>query len=226
MRVGVPSRGRRRSVGAFGGPRWYASTPMEARVRFSPQVDGVRDRGVRNCPPVKPLAILALTLALVAADAKATLAHLDSLGQPDPYWQQIAAASAARDSQAPLEGAAPLEVFVSSGGLSLLMLGLGVALALDWATAGASMDGARGSDGSRTMSGIAPPGGPAGMREEAIRTVEVLPPSAGGETRFVLRTAAAIVLVALFASVLHASERGIDSGPQARDSSVAGYSTP
>ena len=41
----------------------------------------------------KPLVNSALTLALVTATAKATLAHVDSLGQPDPYWQQIANAT-------------------------------------------------------------------------------------------------------------------------------------
>ena len=165
---------------------------------------------------MKPLAILALTLALVTATAKATLAHVDSLGQPDPYWQQIAAASAARGSQVPPDGTAPLEGFVSSGGLSLLLLGLGVALALDRATAGLRVT--RAGERARRMPATAPPGGPAGMmREEAIRTVEVLPPSASGETRLVLRAAAAIVFGALFASGLHASDRGNDSGPQARD---------
>jgi uncharacterized protein DUF6162 len=41
---------------------------------------------------------------------------------------------------------------------------------------------------------------------EAIRTVEVLPPSAHGETRLVLRAAAAIVCGALFMIGLHAGE--------------------
>ena len=165
---------------------------------------------------MKPLAILALTLALVTATAKVTLAHVDSLGQPDPYWQQIAAASAARGSQVPPDGTTPLEGFVSSGGLSLLLLGLGAALALDRATAGLGVT--RAGKRARRMPATAPPGGPAGMmREEAIRTVDVLPPSASGETRLVLRAAAAIVFGALFASGLHASDRGNDSGPQARD---------
>ena len=164
-----------------------------------------------RCLPVKPLAILALTLALVAATAKATLAHVDSLGQPDPSWQQISAASAARGSQVPPDGTAPLEAFVSSGGLSLLLLGLGAALALDRATAPLK-------PAKRRMPATAPPGAPAGMmREEAIRTVDVLPPSASGEARLVLRAAAAIVFGALFVSGLHASDRGNDSGPQARD---------
>jgi hypothetical protein len=166
---------------------------------------------------VKPLAILALTFALVTATAKATLAHVDSLGQPDPYWQQIAAASA-NGSQVPPDGTAPLMRFVSSGGLSLLLLGLGAALALDRATAFAGSRGARARAQPRRLPATAPTGGPAGMMsEEAIRTVEVLPPSASGETRFVLRAAAAIVFGVLFVSGLQASDRGNGSGLQARD---------
>lgn len=167
---------------------------------------------------MKPLAILALTLALVATTAKTTLAHVDSLGQPDPAWQQIAAASAATGPQIPADGTGPLEVFVSSGGLSLLLLGLGAALALDLATAPAGLRVTRAGERARGMPATAAPGGPAGMmREAAIRTVEVLPPSASGETRLVFRAAAAIVLGTLVVSGLQASDRGTDGGPQARD---------
>ena len=60
-------------------------------------------------------------LALVTATATATLAHVDSMGQPDPYWQQLAAESAAKASQDPPDTAL-LEIFVyASGGLSLLL---------------------------------------------------------------------------------------------------------
>lgn len=163
---------------------------------------------------MKPLAILAVTLALVTSTVKATLAHVDSLGQPDPYWQQIVAASAARGSQVPLDGTAPLDVFIFSGGLSLLLVGIGAALALETAFAG--LRGTRAGERATRMRATAP-AGPAGMMlEEAIRTVEVLPPSASGETRLVLRAVAAIVFGALL-SGLRASDRGNDSGPQARD---------
>jgi hypothetical protein len=165
---------------------------------------------------VKPLAILGLTLALVTASAHVTLAHVDSLGQPDPYWQQVAAASAARGSQAPPDATAPLEGFVASGGLSLLLLGLGAALALDRATAGSRVR--HGGERARRTPATAPAGGPAEtMRAEATRTVEVLPPSASGETRLVLRAAAAIVFGVLFVSGLQASDRGNDGVLQARD---------
>ena len=165
---------------------------------------------------MKPLALLAVTLALVTATAKATLAHPDSPGQPDPYWQQVAAASAARGSPDPPDATAGLEGFVYSGGLSLLLVSLGAALALDRAFAGLS--GMRAGERARRMPATVPPDEPAGMMPEGgIRTVEVLPPSASGEARLVLRTAAAIVFGALFVSGLHASDRGSDSGPYARD---------
>lgn len=167
---------------------------------------------------MKPLATLALTLALVTATARATLAHVDSLGQPDPYWQQIATASAARGSRVPPDGTAPFEDFVSSGGLSLLLLGLGAALALDRATAPAGSKLRRAGKRARRESATAPPDEPAEMtREEAITTVEVLPPSATGETRLVLRAAAAIVFGVLFVSGLQASDRGNDSARKVRD---------
>jgi hypothetical protein len=195
--------------------RWRAPNGWPVREP-SDHVDGVRERGVGICLPVKPLALLAVTLALVTATAKATLAHVDSPGQPDPYWQQIVAASAARGAQVPPDGTAPLEGFVSSGGLSLLLVSLGIALALDRALAGVRVTraGAR----ARRMPATAPSGAPAEMiDEEAIRTVDVLPPSASGETHLVLRAAAAIVFGAFFVSALHASDRGNDSGPQGRD---------
>jgi len=161
---------------------------------------------------VKSVAILALTLALITVTAKATLAHVDSLGEPDPRWQQIAAASAARNSQVPPEGTVP-DDFISSRELSLLLWFIS-ALALDQATVG------RGKR-ARRMPATAPPGPAAMMREEPLRTVEVLPPSESNETRVVLRVAVAIVFAALFVSGLHASNRGSEGGPPAHaDSSL------
>ena len=55
------------------------------------------------------------------------------------------------------------------------------------------------------------------MSTEGIRTVEVLPPSASGETRLVLRASAAIVFGALFVIGLHAGSAGPGGGPQAGD---------
>jgi hypothetical protein len=52
---------------------------------------------------------------------------------------------------------------------------------------------------------------------EGIRTVEVLPPSASGETRLVLRASAAIVFGALFVIGLHAGSAGPGGGPRAGD---------
>ena len=81
---------------------------------------------------MKPLVILLLTLALVTANAEATLAHLDTLGGPDTHWQHFPGASAASgpdvsaDATAPSRAATvprPLEVFVyASGGLSGLLV--------------------------------------------------------------------------------------------------------
>lgn len=79
---------------------------------------------------MKPLVILVLTFALVTATAKATLAHVDALGQPDPYWQQItaayaarqvAAASAARGSQVPADGTAPSRAAADSPRFEILV---------------------------------------------------------------------------------------------------------
>jgi hypothetical protein len=52
---------------------------------------------------------------------------------------------------------------------------------------------------------------------EPIRTEEVLPPSASGETRLVLRAAAAIVFGSLFLIGLHARDAGPGGGPRAGD---------
>jgi len=178
---------------------------------------------------VKALAILALTFVLVAATAQVTLAHVDSLGQPDPSWQQIPAASAASGAEAPLDGTALIEDPFSSYGLSLLFLALGVALALDVATAPAGASAKRADQRASDAPATAPEEGPNAMTDaEAIRTVERLPPSASGETRHVLRVAAAIVFGVLFASVLHAGFRSTDSGrgPAADDQVVATLARP
>lgn len=55
------------------------------------------------------------------------------------------------------------------------------------------------------------------MSSEGIRTVEVLPPSASGETRLVLRASAAIVFGALFVIGLHAGSPSPGGGPRAGD---------
>jgi hypothetical protein len=52
---------------------------------------------------------------------------------------------------------------------------------------------------------------------DPIRTVEVLPPSASGETRLVLQAIAAIVFGSFFVIGLHASDRGFDGGLRASD---------
>ena len=52
---------------------------------------------------------------------------------------------------------------------------------------------------------------------DSIRTVEVLPPSATGETRVVLRAAAAIVLGALFVIGVRVGDDNPGAGPRASD---------
>ena len=163
---------------------------------------------------MKLLTILAFTLALVTATAKPTLAHVDSLGQPDPYWQQLAAATAGADAAGPPDTTAPLADFVSFGGLSLLLLCLGIALALDLATAPARLRAAPAAGPTTEAPTPGPPDETA--CEQPVRTVEVVPPSASGETRHVLRLAATIVLAVIVVSALHASDRGTDSAPPAR----------
>lgn len=143
---------------------------------------------------MKILALLILPPALIATAATATLAHVDTLGQPDPSWQQPAAA---RDSSAGAAGTAPQEDFFSSGGLSLLLLALGALLALDLATAPGSRSGL-----ATALPAAAPPDRPP---ELGLRTVEVLPASVSRETRYVLRVAVAIVFAAILCGKLHSS---------------------
>jgi hypothetical protein len=52
---------------------------------------------------------------------------------------------------------------------------------------------------------------------DGIRTVEVLPPSAHGESRLVLRAAAAIIFGALFVIGLRAGDGGPENGPRTGD---------
>jgi len=91
---------------------------------------------------------------------------------------------------------------------------LGIALALDLATAPARLRAAPAAGPTTEAPTPGPPDETA--CEQPVRTVEVVPPSASGETRHVLRLAAAIVLAVIVVSALHANDRSTDSAPQAR----------
>ena len=74
---------------------------------------------------MKPLAVSLLALVFVGVAGGSALAHPDTLGVPDPYWQQVANASTAGGATAAQPVAAPwlLKVLVySSGGLCVLLL--------------------------------------------------------------------------------------------------------
>jgi hypothetical protein len=74
---------------------------------------------------VKALAVSLLALALVGRAGAPALAHPDTLGVPDPYWQQVATASTGADATPARPVAAPwlLQVLVyGSGGLAALLL--------------------------------------------------------------------------------------------------------
>jgi hypothetical protein len=147
---------------------------------------------------VKPLATLVLAVALVTASANAALAHPDVLGEPDPYWQQLAAASAARASENSANSAAdsrafdalPFAILVCAAGALCALFGASLLRSL-WS--GRAL-GSRASEPARGMAVRVSPGDSAAMMAAGpIRTVDVRPPSAFRETRLVLRAAAAIV---------------------------------
>jgi hypothetical protein len=89
-----------------------------------------REIAVYESRYVKPLATSLLLLVLVSLSARVALAHPDTLGEPDPYWQQ--STGAARDGSAAVADAPPgqpaavarlLRGFAyASGGLFLLFL--------------------------------------------------------------------------------------------------------
>lgn len=74
---------------------------------------------------MKRLAVSLLALVLVGVAGSSALAHPDTLGVPDPYWQQVANASTAGGATPAQPVAVPwlLSVFVyGSGGLCVLLL--------------------------------------------------------------------------------------------------------
>lgn len=74
---------------------------------------------------MKPLAASLLALVLVGVAGSSVLAHPDTLGVPDPYWQQVANASTDGGATPAQPVAVPwlLEVLVyASGGLCVLLL--------------------------------------------------------------------------------------------------------
>jgi hypothetical protein len=146
---------------------------------------------------VKSLTTTVLTLALVSASATATLAHPDNLGEPDPYWQQLAVASAARasrDSASTATGSAadalPIVILVCAAVVLSALSGVSLLRSLwrgDAATSGAN-------DSTRDAWAAAPSAAPfPATPERPVRTVRVLPPSARREMLVALRDAAAIL---------------------------------
>jgi hypothetical protein len=91
-----------------------------------------RDLGVYESRHVKPRATSLLLLVLFSLSGRVALAHPDTLGEADPYWQQRA--SAARDGSAdatpgntpagqPAAASRLLKGFAyASGGVSLLFV--------------------------------------------------------------------------------------------------------
>jgi hypothetical protein len=105
-----------------------------------------RDGGVYGTCRVKPLAIPFLVLALGTAIPDPTFAHPDTLGVPDPYWQQFPGPASERrwqhfpgaptdaDAQASGDANAPgrprtiglfqVFVYVAAGPFALLVIAL------------------------------------------------------------------------------------------------------
>ena len=74
---------------------------------------------------MKRLTVSLLALVLVGVAGSSALAHPDTLGVPDPYWQQVANTSTAGGATPAQPVVVPwlLRVFVyGSGGLCVLLL--------------------------------------------------------------------------------------------------------
>jgi hypothetical protein len=142
------------------------------------------------------VAIVGLLLAV--AGGGSARAHVDTLGTPDPYWQRLAGGRLPADGTMAGAGAVHpgfLAAYLCVVAVVLLVLAvIGIRRVLPDLLA-SSADAIAGAD--------------------ALRTVEVLPPSARREGTVVLAVAGAIVIAALL--VIAPGSGGVRDGARAAD---------
>lgn len=155
---------------------------------------------------MKSLLTIIVVLLVTVLSGSAARAHIDTFGTPDPYWQNLARGSSNGRGQAAADGTTAIAGAGHPWLLRAYLYAIG-ALFAAWAVRGVR----------RVLPVLVLDLEEVRTGGDAIRTVEVLPPSARGGTGLVLGAAAAIIFGALLVIALRSGDGGAENGPRAGD---------
>jgi Family of unknown function (DUF6162) len=151
---------------------------------------------------VTSLVTIAVVLLAAVLSGRPARAHIDGFGTPDPYWQNLASGSNNGKGQVPADGTTPAGGAVHPRLLRAYLYTMAAVFTVLAAHAVRRVLPEFLSDpDERTMGG------------DAIRTVDVRPPSGRREAGLVMAAGAAIV----FGALLLIAPGSRDSGSRARD---------
>ena len=153
---------------------------------------------------MKSLVTIIVVLLVTVLSGSAAQAHIDTLGTPDPYWQNLASGSSNSRGQIAADATTAVAAVVHPWALRAYLYTMGALLVA------LAVRGVR-----RRLPALVLDLGEARTGSEAVRTVEVLSPSAGGETGLVLGAAAVIILGVLLVTILRSADSGPQNGPRA-----------
>ena len=174
--------------------------------REDEHVDGERATRIRKARLVRSLVTILIVLLATVLSGDVARAHIDTFGTPDPYWQKLANGSSDGKAQMAVDGATAVGGAVHPWLLRAYLYTI-AALLVALAVAGVR----------RVLPEFVSNLEQESTGGDAIRMVEVLPPSAGRETGLVLAAAAAIFVGALVVIAPGSGYSGSENGPRASD---------
>jgi hypothetical protein len=155
---------------------------------------------------MKSLVMTIAVLLVTVLSGSAARAHIDTLGTPDPYWQNPASGSSNGRGQIAADGTTAVADVGHPWLLRAYLYTMGALLVA------LAVRGVR-----RTLPALVLDLEETRTGSEAIRTVEVRSPSVAGETGLVLGAAAAIILGVLLVTALRSADSGPQNGPRGGD---------
>jgi hypothetical protein len=180
---------------------------MSADAPDDEHVDAEREARIRKGRLVKSRVTIIVVLLVTVLSGRAARAHTDTFGTPDPYWQNLASGSSNGRGQMAADGTTAVTgarhpwvlraYLYTMGALFVALVVRGVRRVLPELLLDLVEEVRTGGD--------------------AIRTVEVLPPSRRRETYLVLGVAAAIFFGALLMIAPGSGYSGSENGPRVGD---------
>ena len=155
---------------------------------------------------MKSLVTIIAILVITMLSGSAVRAHTDTFGTPDPYWQNLARGSSSGRGRIAADGTTAVAGAVHPRLLRAYLYTVG-ALFVAWAVRGVR----------RVLPELLLDTEEARTGGDAIRTVDVLPPSGRRETGLVLGAAAAIFIGALLVIAPGSGYSGSETGTRVGD---------